>query len=300
MQSGIYVPLITPMLSTLAIDYRSLDQLTNAYINQGVAGIVFGGDSSEISTLTDEEIAKILGYLTAICSDNTSIIMDVSSDSLNITKKLISIANDKNIKNILVTITPFISENQYELYVVIEQLANLYQGNIIVNINDSKISPQIEVLRKISKIKNVIGLADDLTDINKLSFYKRKLVKIDNVINNNDSKITLLNVDNSISLISNLATIIPAAIAKATGIATTNISAANNILDKYQKINYAFTLDQYPAIIKYVLHSLKITQPYLRMPLKQLNAWQSTEIDKILLDLYKHNIGEELTYENQL
>ncbi|MBT4885140.1 MAG: dihydrodipicolinate synthase family protein [Legionellales bacterium] len=300
MQHGIYVPLITPMLSTLAIDYDSLDQLTHAYIKQGIAGLVFGGDVSEISTLTDEEIAKILDYLTAVCSDKTSIIMDVSADSLNITKKLVGIAKDKNIKNILITVPAFISENQYELYVVIEQLANLYQGNIIVNINDSKILPQIEVLRKISKIKNVIGLADDLADTNKLNFYKRKLAKIDNIINNNDSKITLLHGESSISLISNLATIIPATIAKATRIATTNISAANNILDKYHKLNYTFTLDQYPAIIKYVLHSLKITQPYLRMPLKQLNAWQSTEIDKILLDLYKHNIGEELTYENQL
>jgi 4-hydroxy-tetrahydrodipicolinate synthase len=69
MLSGVYVPLITPFASDGSVALDALEQLSNEYLDAGVAGLVPLGTTGESPFLDADEKASVIAATAAICRE---------------------------------------------------------------------------------------------------------------------------------------------------------------------------------------------------------------------------------------
>ncbi|MFD6417293.1 dihydrodipicolinate synthase family protein [Streptomyces sp. NPDC060194] len=66
---GVHVPLVTPFADGGEVALDALERLAHTCLDEGAAGLVALGTTAEVSTLTGEERAAVLGVVTRVCRD---------------------------------------------------------------------------------------------------------------------------------------------------------------------------------------------------------------------------------------
>ena len=76
--TGILVPIVTPFNAQNEVDLAKLGQLTEAYINAGVSGLVVCGTTGEYYTFTEAEREAVMTKVAAVAKGRVSLIAGVN------------------------------------------------------------------------------------------------------------------------------------------------------------------------------------------------------------------------------
>ena len=246
MLNGIITAMVTPFESSGNIDIKATEILIEKLIANGVQGIFVLGTNGEFHVIENDMKIKFAKKVVEIVANRVPVYAGAGGNStdevIKLGKQMIAVGVDA-----LSVITPyFVSLKENELYNHYQMIAeNLAIPIVLYNIpKNTGINLSFELVSKLSKISNIIGIKDSSGDINNIAGY------IDNTSRN---KFSVLSGSDSL--------ILKALKIGATGAisATSNLLTTNNVeiykqfiagnLDKAEQ--WQQSLEEFRRILKY-------------------------------------------------
>ena len=246
MLNGIITAMVTPFESSGNIDIKATEILIEKLIANGVQGIFVLGTNGEFHVIENDMKIKFAKKVVEIVANRVPVYAGAGGNStdevIKLGKQMIAVGVDA-----LSVITPyFVSLEEDELYNHYKMIAeNLAIPIVLYNIpKNTGINLSFELVSKLSKISNIIGIKDSSGDINNIAGY------IDNTSRN---EFSVLSGSDSL--------ILKALKIGATGAisATSNLLTTNNVeiykqfiagnLDKAEQ--WQQSLEEFRRILKY-------------------------------------------------
>ena len=246
MLNGIITAMVTPFESYGNIDIKATEILIEKLIANGVQGIFVLGTNGEFHVIENDMKIKFAKKVVEIVAKRVPVYAGAGGNStdevIKLGKQMIAVGVDA-----LSVITPyFVSLKENELYNHYQMIAeNLAIPIVLYNIpKNTGINLSFELVSKLSKISNIIGIKDSSGDINNIAGY------IDNTSRN---EFSVLSGSDSL--------ILKALKIGATGAisATSNLLTTNNVeiykqfiagnLDKAEQ--WQQSLEEFRRILKY-------------------------------------------------
>lgn len=282
MKSKLITALVTPFNKHYQIDEEELKTLIKDVESQGSEGVVVGGTTGEGSSLSVDELKRIIKIVSEV--SNMEIIINVGQ---NTTNKTIELINEiKNYKHdALMMIVPYYNKpNQRGIYEHFKKIADTFKKEKFILYNvPSRTIVKLETETLLNLIKdcdNIIGLKHASDDFELVKKVKEKYPLF--LVYSGDDKYTLdflkLKGDGVISVISH---VFGKDIKELILDYTRGIE--NEILNKYiQELSDILFCDTNPIPIKYVLSKKGYKSMHLRLPLVDLEKDKHKNIDIIL------------------
>ncbi len=284
---GSAVALITPFYKNGQVNYYSLKELIEFQIANNTKAIVILGTTGESSTINLDEREKIIKFSVNIISKRVPLIVGTGSNN---TKKTISLTKqaEKLGADATLIVTPYYNKcNQEGLFSHYKKVADSVKIPIILYNIPSRTGVNIlpETIKKLSKIKNIVGVKEASGNLNQIS----KLIKIlpkDFAVYSGDDMLNLafysLGAKGTISVVANC---YPEKVSLLYYYTSINDYANARLIDNYLfKINEALFYDINPICVKFYLSLMSFNVGTPRLPLTQANH----NIKKKLLEVFKH------------
>ena len=212
MLNGIITAMVTPFESSGNIDIKATEILIEKLIANGVQGIFVLGTNGEFHVIENDMKIKFAKKVVEIVANRVPVYAGAGGNSTNevikLGKQMIAVGVDA-----LSVITPyFVSLKENELYNHYQMIAeNLAIPIVLYNIpKNTGINLSFELVSKLSKISNIIGIKDSSGDINNIAGYIDNTSRDEfSVLSGSDSlilKALKLGATGAISATSNLLT----------------------------------------------------------------------------------------------
>lgn len=212
MLNGIITAMVTPFESSGNIDIKATEILIEKLIANGVQGIFVLGTNGEFHVIENDMKIKFAKKVVEIVAKRVPVYAGAGSNStgevIKLGKQMIAVGVDA-----LSVITPyFVSLEEDELYNHYKMIAeNLAIPIVLYNIpKNTGINLSFELVSKLSKISNIIGIKDSSGDINNIAGYIDNTSRDEfSVLSGSDSlilKALKLGASGAISATSNLLT----------------------------------------------------------------------------------------------
>jgi len=182
---GIVPPMITPLINESKLDYRGLEKLIEHLISGGVHGLFILGTTGEAPSLSHALRVDLIKYVCDQVNGRIPVLVGITDVSL---KEAVHIS-DKSKEfgaQAVVLAPPFYYQiDQNELYHFTEQLIGEISLPVYLYNNPglTKVSFEIETIRKLLSKPEIIGLKDSSADM----VYYHRLLKVAH-----DSEVPLL------------------------------------------------------------------------------------------------------------
>ncbi|MBS3771501.1 MAG: dihydrodipicolinate synthase family protein [Bacteroidales bacterium] len=173
---GIVPPMITPLINESKLDYRGLEKLIEHLISGGVHGVFILGTTGEAPSLSHALRVDLIKYVCDQVNGRIPVLVGITDVSL---KEAVHIS-DKSKEfgaQAVVLAPPFYYQiDQNELYHFTEQLIGEISLPVYLYNNPglTKVSFEIETIRKLLSNPEVIGLKDSSADM----VYYHRLLKV--------------------------------------------------------------------------------------------------------------------------
>ncbi len=282
---------ITPFTKNREIDFDSLEKHVNFLINEGSHGLVSCGTTGESPTLNHEEHKKVTEFIIKICNSRVPVMAGCGSNSTLETSEFVKHASKFKADGVLL-VTPYYNKpTQDGLY---EHFSTVAQNNKDMPIylydipGRSGVKISLELIQKLSKILNIVGVKDATSDL--ASPMDVKLACGDNFhqLSGEDATFLAFLVNGGVGCISVTANITPRLCAEVyNSWKNGNIETAMELNYKLFPLNKVLFLETSPSPVKYALNQLNKCSNILRLPLVSVSDSTKYEIDKVLdkLDL---------------
>ena len=173
MLNGIITAMVTPFESSGNIDIKTTEILIEKLIANGVQGIFVLGTNGEFHVIENDMKIKFAKKVVEIVANRVPVYAGAGGNStdevIKLGKQMIAVGVDA-----LSVITPyFVSLKENELYNHYKMIAeNLAIPIVLYNIpKNTGINLSFELVSKLSKISNIIGIKDSSGDINNIAGY---------------------------------------------------------------------------------------------------------------------------------
>ncbi len=173
MLNGIITAMVTPFESSGNIDIKTTEILIEKLIANGVQGIFVLGTNGEFHVIENDMKIKFAKKVVEIVAKRVPVYAGAGGNStdevIKLGKHMIAVGVDA-----LSVITPyFVSLKENELYNHYKMIAeNLAIPIVLYNIpKNTGINLSFELVSKLSKISNIIGIKDSSGDINNIAGY---------------------------------------------------------------------------------------------------------------------------------
>ena len=173
MLNGIITAMVTPFESSGNIDIKATEILIEKLIANGVQGIFVLGTNGEFHVIENDMKIKFAKKVVEIVAKRVPVYAGAGGNStdevIKLGKQMIAVGVDA-----LSVITPyFVSLKENELYNHYQMIAeNLAIPIVLYNIpKNTGINLSFELVSKLSKISNIIGIKDSSGDINNIAGY---------------------------------------------------------------------------------------------------------------------------------
>ena len=285
---GVIVPMITPVTKTGKIDEASEDKLINIVLNTGGFPFILGttGEIASNSYTNRETLAKLAVKL---INGRTTLYAGITDNCINNTLNFAKKFFDWGINVFVVHLPYFFPLTSDLMLKYYETIADNSPAPIVVyNIKSiTHMSIPIDVIEKLSRHPNIVGLKDSDRDIKRVEklaelFKDRDDFSLFIGWTNKSSEALLLGFD---GIVPNTANIVP-------GLFQSLYKAAVSG-NKEQAINYQAKADTLANLvlnnktmtwtipaIKTIMHSIDICEPNVLPPLKTLAQDESSELIK--------------------
>ncbi len=164
---GVFLPIITPFYNN-KIDFASYKKMINYYIKKEITGIIPHGTTGESSTINNLEFEKLLDKTIEYTQNKIKIFYGVGS---NYTEQIINKLKTVNRYKIdgILSVCPYYNrpsqEGIYNHFLKISESTD--QNIIIYNIPyRTGINIENDTIRKLAKLKNIIGIKDSCGNYN--------------------------------------------------------------------------------------------------------------------------------------
>ena len=286
---GVATAIITPFNKDLSINYIKFEELINMQIKNNVPAIVVCGTTGESSTLTTDERKSLISFAVKVANKRIKVIANTGTNDTTYSILLSRFAEDIGADAIL-AITPYYNKsNKKGLYMHFKAIASSINIPVILyNVpSRTNIDLSIDIIVKLSKIPNIVGIKEASSDINKVSEILKNTTDFA-VYCANDS-LTLptlsLNAHGVISVFSNA---FPKELVNLCDyMFNNNFKEALNIHYKYLDIMNNIFIEVNPIPIKEVMNFFKYDVGDVRLPLYKMNEKNKNVLIESLNNLVK-------------
>ena len=283
---GSAVALVTPFDKGGNVNYYSLKDLVEYQIANGTKAIVILGTTGEASTITKEERTKIIKFVICLVNKRVPIIVGSGCNNTTTTIKLSKEAEALGADGLLI-VTPYYNKcNQNGLFLHYKKVAESVKIPIILYNVPSRTGVNIlpETAKRLSKIKNIVGIKEASGNIN-------QIVKLINILPKNFS---IYSGDDNLNLplyslgakgtISVTANCYPNKVSLIYNYAKANDYHNAKLIDSsLSKINEAMFFDVNPICVKEYLNLQGFNVGKPRLPLTEADK----TIKKKLVEVFK-------------
>ena len=284
MFKGSITALITP-LKNGKVDEKAFQDFVEWQINQGTHGLVPCGTTGESPTLTHEEHERVINLSIESANGKVPVIAGTGSNSTDEAISLTKFSKESGADAALV-VTPYYNkptqEGLYHHFKAINDNCDL--PIIIYNIpGRSVVDINIKTMKKLAKLKNIIGVKDSSNDLTRPLLTAKSIGKNFCQISGEDATIVPFLSQGGHGCISVTANIVPKI-----------CSDLHNAWQKgnFKKVQYlntflfplhsALFLETSPGPVKYAASLLRICSSELRLPLVHVASSTKKEIKSVL------------------
>ena len=284
MFKGSITALITP-LKNGNVDEKAFQDFVEWQINQGSHGLVPCGTTGESPTLTHEEHERVIDLCIEAANGKVPVIAGTGSNSTDEAISLTKFSKEAGADAALV-VTPYYNkptqEGLYHHFKAINDSCDL--PIIIYNIpGRSVVDINIETMKKLAKLKNIIGVKDSSNDLARPLLTTKNIGKNFCQISGEDATVVPFLSQGGHGCISVTANIAP--------------KICSDLHNAWQKGNFkkvqflnsllfplhnALFLETSPGPVKYAASLLKICSSELRLPLVNVAPSTKKEIKSVL------------------
>jgi 4-hydroxy-tetrahydrodipicolinate synthase len=267
--SGLYTALITPFKNN-KIDEAALEKIIEFQIKNGANGVVPCGSTGESPTLTHQEHNLVIDLTIQIVAKRIKVIAGTGSNSTSEAIMTTNHAKRSGADGCLIVSPYYNKPNAEGLYQHFKALNDqcdvplvIYNipGRSVVNISD-------EIIAKLAKLKNIVGIKDATGDLARVATLKLLVDEDFSIISGEDLTAVGFNAMGGcgvISVTSNIAPKLCSDLQKATQIG--DYKMAVFIQNKLTSLHQAIFCETNPIPIKYAASLMGICSDEIRLPL---------------------------------
>lgn len=164
--NGILVPIVTPFDSNGNVDAQKLKTLVEAFIDQGVAGIVACGTTGEYYTFSAAERELVLTTIAEAAKDKVTLIAGINSLSTDHSIELSAQAKALGYDGLMLSATPYSLPEQDGIIAHFEKVADASELPIIMYNFPARVGVAIEfdTVAHLAKHPNIVGVKESSGD----------------------------------------------------------------------------------------------------------------------------------------
>ncbi len=281
--------IITPFTKSFQIDFDSLSKHIEFLISEGSHGLVSCGTTGESPTLSHEEHKKVTEFIIKRCNKRIPVMAGCGSNSTEETIELVEHAEKSNADATLL-VTPYYNkpsdDGLYKHFKAISEKCRSFPIYLydIPGRSVKKLSP--ELLKKLSKIANIVGVKDATADLASPMEIRYNCGEKFNQLSGEDATFLAFLANGGNGCISVTANVVPGLSAKIyNSWKKREVDEAMRLNQLLYPLNRALFLESSPCPVKYALSKLKKCNNTLRLPLTSIKRSTMVEVDKALKKL---------------
>lgn len=285
---GIIPPMVTPLDKNEDVDKKAIERVVNFLIKGGIHGIFPLGSTGEWYGLSFKQKKEIIETVVEVNNQRIPVYTGTGATTTKETISLTRLAAEIGVDAVSVITPVFISPNDEELYNHYQAIASSTDLPIILYNNPGRTGTNLSVdlVAKLSKIDNIVGIKDSSGDMTQGAEYIRRTDDDFAVLAGRDTLIFAFLSYGGKGAIAATANIVPQIVVK--------------IYEEHQKGNYqealkaqfqlaplrmAFCLGSFPVVIKEGLNLLGMEVGPTLKPVEPLTEEAREKLRQILLDM---------------
>ena len=286
MLKGALTALITPFDKNGNVAEKTLCDLVEWQVKQGINGIVPVGTTGESPTLSYQEHKRVIELCVRQVAKRVPVIAGAGSNSTKEAVELAEFAEKAGADAVLV-VTPYYNKpNQRGMYQHFSTVANAISIPLIIyNIpGRSVIDMTADTMAKLHHdCKNIIGVKDATSKIERVSEQREKCGKDFVQLSGDDSTALGFNAQGGVGCISVTSNVAPKQCAELfQACRENNFAKALELNDRLMPLNRALFLEPSPAGVKYAAEKLGICTSVVRSPIVPIEDTTKHIIDAAL------------------
>jgi len=282
---GIIPPMVTPLDKNENVDKKAIFRIVNYLIKGGVHGLFPLGSTGEWYGLSIDQKREVIETVMEATDKRVPVYAGTGAITTKETIYLTKLATDIGVDALSVITPVFISPNEQELFNHYQAIASSTDLPIILYNNPGRtgINLNVDLVVKLSKINNIIGIKDSSGDMAQGAEYIRRTDNNFSVLAGRDTLIYGFLAYGGKGAIAATANIVPQIVVK--------------IYEEYQKGNYqealkaqfqlaplriAFSLGSFPVVMKEGLNLLSVEVGSTLKPIQPLTEEAREKLREVL------------------
>jgi len=282
---GIIPAMVTPFDEQGKINEAALRKLIDYLIEGGVHGLFPVGSQGEFYALEKEEKKKIIEIVVDEANKKVPIYAGTGAITTKETIILTKMAEDIGVDAVSVITPFFISPTQDELYEHYFSIAKSTHLPVLLYNNPGRtgVNLSVDLVVRLSKIDNIVGIKDSSGDMTLISEYIRRTDDDFSVLAGRDTLIYGTLLYGGKGAIAATANVVPKLVVEVyEAYIKGDIQQAKEAQANLVPLRLAFSLGSFPAVIKDALKLMGIDVGSARGPVKSLGKVKQEELKNIL------------------
>lgn len=284
---GCAINIITPFTDTNEVDFDSLGELVDTYIEIGAKALILGRSTGEFYTMSDNEILEVIDFVLKRVNKRVPVLAQTGLNDTSRSLILSIKAKALGLDAIILTAPYYSQGNELGLVSHFKSIALSSAIPVFIDNDPDRtgLNLSARLLEKLSQIPNIIGLIESSTDLDHLVELAPLINENFSLISGNDKTILANLAMGACGHISVLANIYPRPIFRIydkfeQGL----INEARRILNDSLKPINLMSLDVNPIPIKTAMNMLGYNAGNFRLPLHPMDPDKASQIATFIMD----------------
>ena len=285
---GIIPPMITPLDKDENVDKKGIKRVVNYLIEGGVHGLFSLGSTGEWYGLDFNQKREILETVMEVTNKRLPVYAGTGAITTKETLLLTKLATEIGVDALSVITPVFISPNERELFNHYQQVASITNLPILLYNNPGRtgINLSVDLVVKLGKIDNIVGIKDSSGDMTQGAEYIRRTDDDFSVLAGRDTLIYGLLAYGAKGAIAATANIVPQIVVKIyEEYQKGNLQAALKAQFQLAPLRMAFGLGSFPVVMKEGLNLLGIEVGSTLKPVEPLSEEARSKLKEVLKEM---------------
>ena len=285
---GIIPPMITPLDKDENVDKKGVERVVNHLIKGGVHGLFSLGSTGEWYGLDFNQKREILETVMEVTNKRLPVYAGTGAITTKETLLLTKLATEIGVDALSVITPVFINPNERELFNHYQQVASITNLPILLYNNPGRtgINLSVDLVVKLSKIDNIVGIKDSSGDMTQGAEYIRRTDDDFSVLAGRDTLIYGLLAYGAKGAIAATANIVPQIVVKIyEEYQKGNLQAALKAQFQLAPLRMAFGLGSFPVVMKEGLNLLGIEVGSTLKPVEPLSEEARSKLKEVLKEM---------------
>jgi len=285
---GIIPAMVTPLDGNEEINESAIRRLINYLVESGVHGIFVCGSQGESYALTEDEKRRVIRITVDEVNGRVPVYAGTGLVTTKATIQLSRYALDVGADAVTIVTPYFIRPSQNELYMHYRRIAESVDGPILIYNNPGRtnVNLEVETVKKLSEIDNIMGIKDSSGDLTLTAQYIMECPENFAVLAGRDSLILATLLYGGKGAVAATANVAPKLVV---GIYESfirgDLKKARELQFKLLPLRLAFDLGTFPVVVKEAMNLLGMPSGPAKSPVSSLPEEKRIKLKSLLEDL---------------